>query len=187
MSNSAGSIPFWELGGISHEHYGAAVDKSVFYSGTQSGTLYSIDETISGLAGIYQKIGSNNYQGQRVRFSVKVKASNVERRCGIALCAGITACPLERALVESISGTQDWTDLSAVIDVPEYCVYITMGLLLVECGQIWCDDARLEIVGNDVATNSKTRPPFLKGKPTPADDLERSILSLYPQNMDFES
>jgi AraC family transcriptional regulator len=135
MSNSVNSIPFWDLGGISHEHYEAAVDTSIFYSGTQSGTLYSIDETISGLAGIYQKICSTNYQGQRVRFSVKVKARNVERRCGIGVCAGVTACPLEVALVESVSGTQDWTDLSAVIDVPEYCVYITMSLLLVECGQ----------------------------------------------------
>jgi hypothetical protein len=75
--------------------------------------------------------------------------------------------------------------VSVVLDVPKDAVGITYGLLLVSGGEVWIDDASIEVVGVEVPTTMAPSP-----QPTPANvDQQRLMYArapLAPVNLGFE-
>jgi hypothetical protein len=78
------------------------------------------------------------------------------------------------------AGTNDWTQVSVVLDVPENAIGITMGVIFNAEGRLFVDDLALQVVGLDVPPSTTIAPfPF-------------NTASLYetapirPVNLDFE-
>ena len=51
-----------------------------------------------------------------------------------------------------IIGTSDWRKYEIVLDIPEDGAVIGFGVLLQGKGEIWWDDVKLEVVGQEVPT-----------------------------------
>ena len=72
-----------------------------------------------------------------------------------------------------IKGTADWQNYAVVLDVPEGATGIFLGVLVNGPGGVWMSDVKIEPVGTDVPTTSKT----MGGSASRPDG---------PQNLNFE-
>jgi hypothetical protein len=104
---------------------------------------------------------SEPYQGKRVRFSANVKADNVADWAGLWMriddvnhrTNGVSkVLGFDNMQRRPIKGTGGWKSYSVVLDVPEAATGIALGILLSGSGAVWLNGAKLEVVGNDVAT-----------------------------------
>ncbi len=155
-------IPGWQFYGLSKEHYAAAIDKEVFYKGSQSARLEATSETAPGSAGIHQIIDATNYRNKRIRFTAFIKTRDVEDRCGLYLSVSTHGYPTELDEMSNrpIKGTTDWQQFSVVINVSNDSRRINFGAVLAGTGTVWFDYAVLEIVGDDVASTNISRSRF---------------------------
>jgi len=70
-----------------------------------------------------------------------------------------------------ITGSNGWSKISVVLDVPEESESISFGVLLAGAGKVWIDSIRFEAVSLEV----------------PSTNLEEPIvLPDHPVNLDFE-
>lgn len=75
-----------------------------------------------------------------------------------------------------IKGSIDWARHEIVLDVPKESGDIAFGVLLAGTGQVWVDDFRFEVVGNDVPTTGGN----------PGQPPRRPEAPEQPANLDFE-
>jgi hypothetical protein len=67
----------------------------------------------------------------------------------VAICL-LNGVPIDIPHDDPLTGTTDWKQVQVVCDVPPNTAAIFLRLQLTGNGKLWMDDARLEIVGNDV-------------------------------------
>ena len=91
-------------------------------------------------------------KGKRMRFSAMVKSKDLANWGGL----GMYAMGNEKLVLvddmggRPIVGTTDWTRYEIVADVPEEADIMSVSVHMYGAGQMWMDDAKIEIVGNDV-------------------------------------
>jgi hypothetical protein len=71
----------------------------------------------------------------------------------------------------AIRGTQPWTTYEVVLDVPADATGISFGALLNGRGEIWLNDVKVDVVGQDVPTTGMG---------------SKDSLSATPVNLDFQ-
>jgi hypothetical protein len=68
-------------------------------------------------------------------------------------------------------GSMQWTPVHIVLDIPSMSNEISFGVLLQGKGQVWIDNVKITMVGQDV----------------PVTDILKDKTELYsPKNLDFE-
>ncbi len=105
-------------------------------------------------------------RGKRVRFSARLRTSEVTDRAGIWIRAdvydGDTDCTyvasFDNMKDRALSGTTGWTDCAVVIDVPQEATGVLYGVRLRGTGSVWIADPCLEEVGPEVPSTSLTAP-----------------------------
>jgi hypothetical protein len=55
-----------------------------------------------------------------------------------------------------ITGTTEWTKSQIVLNVPAESSRIAYGVLLGGEGQVWIDDIKFDVVGEDIPTTGRT-------------------------------
>jgi hypothetical protein len=137
----------------------AGVDRSVGHGGTSSGHLTARSGAPEGFGTLSQIIRADDFRGKRVRFSAYVKTRGVSA-AGLWMRVdgngGILA--FDNMGNRVIGGTNDWTLVSVVLDVPKEAAGIALGVLLLSAGEVWIDDASLEVVGTDVRDTNMMAP-----------------------------
>jgi erythromycin esterase len=135
-------------------------------------------------ANIIQVVSADEYRGKRVRLSAFAKAEKVEGWAGLWMRVDskeMGNIAFDNMAGRPIKGTSDWAEHQIVLDLPEESAAISFGALVTAgTGQLWVDDFKFEIVGNDVqSTDMKARPQKHEGKV--AQNLAKQ-----PRNLDFE-
>ena len=122
---------------------------------------------------ISQTFASDDYKGQRIRFSADVKSIKVKGWAGMWLRIDFNgkAVAFDNMKSRPIKGTSDWHNLSIVLDVPQDSDLIAMGLLMSGDGKVLWDNLKIEEVGTDV----------------PVTDLYKNRNQKRPTNLNFES
>lgn len=91
----------------------------------------------------------SDLRGKRVRVSVWVKTKSVSQWCGlrVILIGQDNKLILNDDMSDRpVHGTNDWTLLQAVVEVPSDMTRIAVGTFLYGRGEVWSDDMQLEIV-----------------------------------------
>lgn len=147
-----------------------------------------------------QQIRAERYLGKRIRLSAYIKSEGVDEWAGLWMRIdgydGVMPS-FDNMKNRPITGKTDWSRYEIVLDVPQTAAMVAFGLLLVGKGQVWLDDAVLEVVGNDCATTDLVSRELLQEPLEPEDEqsLAEYVKRLpdmlmktpsEPVNLDFE-
>ena len=126
--------------------------------GFAGATIKSNTQFPSGSAMLAQSIRADAYRGKRVRLSGYMKTIGVNDGTAILFMRvdgeGVVQMS-DYMQNRPLMLTTDWSRQEIVVDIPRSAIGFTFGFMLGGSGQVWLDDADLEIVGTDVAVTGR--------------------------------
>ena len=195
----------WGKSGSDPGNYEIFVDTNIRRSGKASATIKAKPTFVKDqFTTIMQSIRADNFRGKRVRLSGYIKTENVGSYAGMWMRVDATDLRMldfDNMGDRPIKGTTDWKWYEVVLDVGMDAQQIAFGVNLGESGQVWADDLKLEIVGQDVSKTSLKIPPeeakyaekeLEEYKRTQKDKYEADLARMKtrptaPVNLDFEN
>jgi hypothetical protein len=166
----AGTPIGWFFDGRDRSAFTVDLDAEVKHGGSASGRLSSAQrEARYGV--LLQTIHAERFRGQRVRFSAWVRARDVSDWAGLFMRvegAGGSTLAVDNMQARPIRGSKEWLRYEVVLDVGPEARRLHFGIGLSGGGAVWIDDAKVEPVGEDVASTA----------------LE--LAPVGPRNLDFE-
>jgi hypothetical protein len=164
----------WILSGSNPQDYTVGSDLEESYSGFSSAYIKSVSSKPVGFLTLMQTFKANNYRSQRVKLTAYIKTAFVSGWASLWMrVSDASGKPLsfddmrERPMI----GSMQWTPVHIVLDIPSMSNEISFGVLLQGKGQVWIDNIKITMVGQDV----------------PVTDILKDKTELYsPKNLDFE-
>jgi hypothetical protein len=146
----------WFVAGSRPAEYESGVDVSAVHNYHPSAYLKATHPIIQGFGTLMQQITANYYLGKRVRFSALVKTEDAQDWAGLWMRVdkGSQAVAFDNMQNRAIKGTSEWRRYDIVLDVPADATGISFGVLLSGSGEVWLNDARVEVVGATVLPTS---------------------------------
>ncbi len=190
----------WVIGGNNPNGYEIGLDLQVRHGGKAGSYIRSVSSQPPGFVTLMQSVKADAFRGKRVRLSGYIKGNAIAQYAGLWMRvdgAGY-ALNFDNMSNRLILGTKDWKRYEVVLDVPENSLALAFGVNLRGRGQVWIDDIRLEIVGQNVPSTGiagyleRSRDAFLTKDPAERKRLEEVFrsrakqLPLKPVNLDFE-
>ena len=160
----------WFLTCSRPQNYEEGIDRNVKRSGEASAYLKTKFSEPCEYGGLMQMFDADDYRSKRVRLSGYIKSESVEPWAGLWMRVdgpNGKMLSFDNMQDRPIVGTGDWQKCEIVLQVPENSDQIAIGIVLVRKGQVWLDELKFEIVGQDILTTDRG---------TPADQ---------PQNLNF--
>ena len=195
----------WGKSGSDPGNYEIFADTSIRRSGKASATIKA-KPTIEKdrFTTLMQSVRADNFRGKRVRLSGYMKTENVGKYAGMWMRVDGTDMKMldfDNMTDRPIKGTTDWKRYEVVLDVGSDAQQIAFGVNLGESGQVWADDLKLEIVGQEIAkTSLKISPEEQKNNEKELEEYKRAnkekfeaslarikTRPLAPVNLDFEN
>jgi len=164
----------WFVAGSMPADYESGIDVSAVHNYRPSAYLRSTTPVIRGFGTLMQQINAGHYLGKRVRFSALVKTQDAQEWAGLWMRVdnGPKMLAFDNMENRPIKGTRDWRRYDVVLDIPQEATGIFFGILLSGSGEVWLNDAKIEIVGAEVLpTGGETTHP-LPDEPTNLDFRE---------------
>ncbi len=152
---SYGSAPKgWFIAGDQPDKYESGLDMQSLRNGHPSAYLRSTSSSIHGFGTLMQEFRADHYLGKRIRFSALVRSADAQEWAGLwmRIDKGTKSIAFDNMQNRPIRGTSDWKKYDVVLDVPGDATGIFFGVLLRGSGEVWLNDAKIEVVGEDVAT-----------------------------------
>lgn len=159
----AASLTGWQMAGSHPDSYTMEVDTQVKHSGSASARLSSKEKRVNGFGTMMQQFTPVEYEDQRVRLSGWTKTQDVEDWAGLWMRVDGTqpgeVLAFDNMGERPLKGTQDWTQVEIVLDVPEEATNLAFGVLLSGTGTVWLDGLEFEVVPKTTpVTASVTQP-----------------------------
>jgi hypothetical protein len=155
MSRLSYRIPKgWDVSSDGPIHYDMGLDPSVTHQDHSCITIKAGPEPTE-FGSLLQTFKAGEYRGKRLRYTAAVRAQDIVNRAALFMRVDGPSNELlafDNMRERPITGTQDWTDYSIVLDVAENAENIVFGILLSFLGQVWMSNVRLDVVGLDVPT-----------------------------------
>jgi hypothetical protein len=173
--------------------YRAAVDTQVAHGGVASGHVTALGATATVSMFVSQGVKADEYRGKRVRFSAWLRARNAGMSAGMGAVLFLRAEGNGAALASystgnrPVGGNSEWKKKQIVLDIPATAVGLAFGFGMGGPGEMWMDDAMLEVVDAAVpVSRPPTRPPAPDRAKARQQDKLYAALPTQPVNMDFE-
>jgi hypothetical protein len=160
---TAAAPPGWLLAGNKPDNYETGVDRQAIYNKLPSAFLKAkADE--EGFGTLMQQFSADQYRGKRLRLSAFVKSDNVARWAGLWMRIdgkdpATGHLGFDNMQDRGIKGTTAWQRYDVVLDVPENAAGIALGILLAGPGEVWLNNVKIEVVGNDVPVTGFPKSP----------------------------
>lgn len=151
----------WYAAGSGHDNYEFSLDTDHFHSGKASGKITAKTKSPQGFGTLLQDFSADQYRGKRMKFSAFVKSENVAGWAGLWMRvegAGQDVLGFDNMKNRPITGTNDWSEYSIVLDVPQDAKLIGFGMLLSGEGSVWLDDASFDEVSTDTPVTNMEKP-----------------------------
>jgi hypothetical protein len=151
----AGELPDgWIRAGSAPADYDMGVDTVVRHTGRASAYIEAKGKDSKGFGTLMQMAAPGSFRQKRVRLTAFVKSEKIENWAGLWLRvdgeARTSFLAFDNMQDRPIKGTNDWTRVAIVLDVPQEAKALAFGLLLNGSGRVWMDDLKFEVVGTDV-------------------------------------
>jgi hypothetical protein len=189
----------WGLRGSAPSDFVVTLDREVRTNGKGSALISSRRDT-AGYATMFQTSAATPVRGKRVEFSADIRTRGATGGANLLLRAedarGRTVAfdnmvssyigdqrPYQFGN-RGITGDSEWSTHHVVVDIPDEARVITYGLSMFGAGKAWIDNARLEVVSNEVATTA----PDIRQSPAPLSvmPINPASLTRSPRNLDFD-
>jgi hypothetical protein len=146
----------WFIAGSNPGQYESGIDSTAVHNFRPSAYLKSTDPVVHGFGTLMQDFRAEHYLGKRIRFTAIVKTRDAEDWAGLWMRIDKDGRMLafDNMQDRPIKGTSEWRRYEVVLDVPEDASGIFFGVLLSGTGEVWLNDARIEVVGADVKPTS---------------------------------
>lgn len=170
----------------SSNRYSMTVDTTVKHSGKASAAIKFAcgDDNVFG--SLAQSIAADDYRGKRVRLTGWLKTENANAAgLWMRLEGKQRQLGYDNMENRAVKGTTDWKQYEVVLDVPNETVDIFFGTVIDGAGQLWTDDFKLEVVGNNVPTTNQLSAEDMK-REFPNSNLKKSNAK-QPVNLGFEN
>lgn len=158
----------WIMTGETPFDYETGLDNRNVHNGINSAYLKSKDEKARGFATLMQQIKSDQYRGERVRFSAFVKSKDVKEAAGLWMRVDHSSgevLSFDNMMNRPIEGTNEWNHYSVVLDIPAKSEAIAFGVMLNGSGQIWLDKLGFEIVDVSIPVTEQSSTEDLSYEP----------------------
>jgi uncharacterized protein YfbU (UPF0304 family) len=138
------------------ESYKIFVDRQTKLNDKASACIEAKSDAPS-FASLYQDFSSQNYKGKKVKFSGFVKTKDVSDWSGIWMRVDDATQVLAFDNMENrrITGTNDWKKYDVVLEVPQVCKKIKVGVMQAGKGTSWFNNCHFEPVDATVTTTGK--------------------------------
>jgi hypothetical protein len=158
-SEQAVGEPGWTLSGGAHDLY--IVRRDV--QGSHGAWLLEPARDTFGRYGTWMRhIDATEYRGKRVRISANLKTEGATRRVDFWARAQAQDSPGDGPGLggdhHDLPHDSDWSPNTLVMDVPVETAWLEYGVGVAGPGKIWIENAKLEVVGNDVPLTLGQRP-----------------------------
>ncbi|MFZ6757753.1 transcriptional regulator [Undibacterium sp. Ji50W] len=143
----------WLLAGETPKSYQIGIDRSQTISGKGGKFIRYVSGEGNSWGTLMQMVSADQYRNKRVRFQARIKTKDVDSWAGLWMRVDTSSrneMPFYNSEDKPITGTTDWQLRSVVLDVPANANSIAFGVIDGGKGQVWLDDLKLEVVGNDV-------------------------------------
>jgi hypothetical protein len=189
----------WGLRGSAPRDFVVSLDRDVRTSGDASALISSQRKT-DGYVTMFQTAGAAPVRGKRVEFSADVRTRGVIGGANLLLRAedangntvafdnmqtsyGADRRP-DRLVDLGVKGDTEWSTQRVVVDIPDEARVITYGVSVFRGGNAWIDNARIEVVSDDIETTAID----IRSSPQPVNNIPINPASLTrnPRNLDFD-
>ena len=164
----------WIRAGAAPADYDMGLDTVVRHTGRASAFMEAKGKEPKGFGTLMQMADPGDLKGKRVRLSAYVKSEKLDEWAGLWFRVDgegrSNSLAFDNMQDRPIKGTNDWTRVSIVLDVPQEARALAFGILMNGTGRVWMDDLKFEVVGTDV----------------PVTGSGGSGTQKSPQNLDFE-
>jgi len=181
----AGWVLFGSIDGQTAFDFFGGYDTLIRHGGERSATFFAVDVSKDDQARLTQRFTADRYRGRRVRFSGYMKTNQVSGWAGLWMridTVDKSGWAFDDMEDFEVSGTTDWQSYNIVLDVPEDGAAIYLGAHLFGRGQVWLDDCKFEVVGDDVPPSDGNR---LRGGRDRTYSFPQ-FMGEEPVNLDFE-
>ena len=174
------SVPGWFISGSNPKAYSTGTIAAAGQDGRAAAFLLGDVNTI-GFGTLMQMFPATKYEGQRVRFSASIKTEELKQSAGLWMrMDGVNGKTLSFDNMQDrpIKGVTDWKGYEIVLDAPVGTRTIAIGVLMVDGGYLWIDNAKIEIVPHTVPVTGLSQ-----------SDLNaiNTTIGLEPKNLDFKN
>ena len=189
----------WGVRGSAPVDFAVTLDREVRTSGTASALISSRRDT-AGYVTMFQTAAAGPVRGKRVEFTVDLRTRGATRGANLLLRAederGTTVAfdnmttsydadrRPDRLINRGVTGDTEWSTQHVVVDIPDEARVITYGVSVFGAGKAWIDNARIEVVPEDMATTAID----VRQSPTPPYGIPINPASLgrSPRNLEFD-
>jgi hypothetical protein len=198
-----GTVPIrcWSLRGSAPEDFVVGLDAHERTAGHSSATITSLRDS-PGTGSLRQRAAAEGLRGNRVEFSVDLKTVGVNRAANVFFDArdanGKSVAfdnmwlnydedrTKELIINRGVKGDTAWSTQHVVLDIPKEAVAVSYGVFLDGPGKVWIDNARIEVVTDEMPTTAPAPlPEHLAYNGTIT--IDRESLRATPRNLSFES
>jgi hypothetical protein len=175
------SVPGWHLAGTNPEKYILVGSNVAGKTGGSAAFLVGLEDNIEGFGTMMQIFPATKFEGQRVRFSARIRATrDPNRATGLWMriddAEGHYLSYDE--IQEPLPVRKSWTRFDVVLDVPAGASNIAIGIALKGNGALGIDDVKFETVPLTV--------PITGTKQIDSNSIS-STYNLEPTNLDFKN
>ena len=189
----------WGLRGSATQDFAVTLDREMRTSGAASALVSSRRDT-AGYATLFQSAAAAPVRGKRVEFSADLRTRGTTGGANLLLRAEdaggntvafdnmVTSFDADRRpdqlINRGVKGDTEWSTQHVVVDIPDEARVITYGVSLFGGGKAWIDNARIEVVSNDMATTAID----IRQSPQPVHNIPVNPASLArsPRNLEFD-
>jgi hypothetical protein len=152
------SEPGWLISGGGHDFYAVRVDAEAPRSGHPTIVLEPRADTHGKYGTWMRVVDAAQYRGKRVRLSAYTKTEGATQRADFWARVQAADSPPDGSGLggkwTNLPALSDWRHQEIVLDVPAEGAQVQYGVGVAGPGKLWVDDAKLEVVGNDVPASS---------------------------------
>jgi beta-lactamase regulating signal transducer with metallopeptidase domain len=161
-------------------NYAVGIDPVVQRNGVQCAYLQSSDIRPRGYGVLRQDVPGKPFRGKRIRFSGYLKTDGIREYTGLLVSLMTPKTDSTWAMGKRpILGTTDWRRYEYVVDIPQDCNAIMLGVSIKGPGKVWASEFQFETVGTDVALTPE------KPEVSKIDSGDSDESPLEPVNMAF--
>src|SRR5262249_39969533 len=131
---TVGVPPGWGYGSTAPSEYRVGIDRTVRHGGTSAAFLQALHTAeYSYFVSVAQGVPAASYRGKRIRWSAWVKSLGVGGTVSglwMRVDGPTGSIAFDNMSTRAVRGTQDWQQVSVVLDVAQQALGISFGALL---------------------------------------------------------
>jgi hypothetical protein len=148
----------WGKAGYNTDQYQTGFLEKLKTSGRQLGFIKSLNPSKRGFGTLMRTAGVEAFRGKRIQLTSYIKTVKAKSAGAWFRVNGEKkTLAFDNMSDRRIRGTQDWKQVSLVLDIPEDAVTVSYGIMLEGKGKVWFEQPVFQVVDLTVRTTERSR------------------------------